>query len=100
MKTTAVALLAVAALTLSACGRSADKPQAQAKDVTTGKISGEVSVWAIGEEGKALGAFAKDFETANPGVKVNVTAMGWDVAHDKITSAIAGNATPDVSMIG
>lgn len=99
MKSTAVGLLALA-LVVSACGRSADKAPEQAKDVTTGKVSGEVSVWAIGEEGKALGAFAKDFEAANPGVKINVTAMGWDVAHDKITSAIAGNATPDVSMIG
>ncbi|WP_214324296.1 extracellular solute-binding protein [Nonomuraea sediminis] len=99
MKTTAVGLLALA-LVVSACGRSADKAPEQAKDVTTGKVSGEVSVWAIGEEGKALGAFAKDFEAANPGVKINVATMGWDVAHDKITSAIAGNATPDVSMIG
>ncbi|MFI6595876.1 extracellular solute-binding protein [Nonomuraea sp. NPDC050536] len=99
MKTTAAGLLALA-LVVSACGRSADKAPEQAKDVTAGKVSGEVSVWAIGEEGKALGAFAKDFEAANPGVKINVTAMGWDVAHDKITSAIAGSATPDISMIG
>ena len=42
----------------------------------------------------------RQFEAANPGVKVNVTPMGMDVAHDKIISAIAGGATPDVSMIG
>ncbi|GAA3712010.1 extracellular solute-binding protein [Nonomuraea antimicrobica] len=92
---------ALALATLAAgCGRSADRAPEQAQDVTTGKISGEVTVWAMGEEGKALGAFVKDFESANPGVKVNVTAIGWDVAHDKITAAIAGGATPDVSMIG
>ncbi|MFE3448954.1 sugar ABC transporter substrate-binding protein [Nonomuraea sp. NPDC059194] len=94
----AIGLLAAALLT--GCGRSAGQAPEQAKDAGTGKISGEVTVWAIGEEGKALGAFAKDFEAANPGVKVNVTPIGWDVAHDKITSAIAGGATPDVSMIG
>ncbi|MEV2272356.1 sugar ABC transporter substrate-binding protein [Nonomuraea africana] len=95
----AVGLLAVT-LTLSACGRGADQAPEQAVDVKTDKVAGEVTVWAIGEEGKALGAFAKDFEAANPGVTINVTPLGWDVAHDKITSAIAGNATPDVSMIG
>jgi multiple sugar transport system substrate-binding protein len=95
----AVGLLA-GVLMLTGCGRDAVKAPEPAADVTAGKISGEVTVWAIGEEGKALGAFAKDFEAANPGVKVNVTPMGWDVAHDKITSAIAGDATPDISMIG
>lgn len=95
----AAGLLALAVL-LTACGRGADTSAEKAKDVATDKAGGEITVWAIGEEGKALGAFAKDFETANPGVKVNVTPMGWDIAHDKITSAIAGNAAPDVSMIG
>lgn len=95
----ATGLLALALL-LTACGRSAETGAEQAKDVATDKAGGAITVWAIGEEGKALGAFAKDFEAANPGVKVTVTPMGWDVAHDKITSAIAGNATPDVSMIG
>ncbi|MFI6322859.1 sugar ABC transporter substrate-binding protein [Nonomuraea sp. NPDC050556] len=95
----AAGLLALAVL-LTACGRSADTGTEKAKDVATDKAGGQITVWAIGEEGKALGAFAKDFEAANPGVKVNVTPMGWDVAHDKITSAIAGNAAPDVSMIG
>lgn len=95
----AAGLLALAVL-LTACGRSAETGAEKAKDVATDKASGAITVWAIGEEGKALGAFAKDFETANPGIKVTVTPMGWDVAHDKITSAIAGSATPDISMIG
>ncbi|MEV0618705.1 sugar ABC transporter substrate-binding protein [Nonomuraea sp. NPDC050404] len=88
------------AIAAAGCGRAADRAPEQAQDVTTGKAAGEVTVWAMGEEGKALGTFVKDFEAANPGVQVNVTAIGWDVAHDKITAAIAGGATPDVSMIG
>lgn len=92
-------LLALAILA-AGCGRGTDRAPEQAQNVTTGNVTGEVTVWAMGEEGKALGAFVKDFESANPGVKVNVTAIGWDVAHDKITAAIAGGATPDVSMIG
>ncbi|WP_157245612.1 extracellular solute-binding protein [Nonomuraea typhae] len=95
----AAGLIALAVLG-TACGRGAGTAPQQAADVTTGKLSGEVTVWAIGEEGKALGAFAKKFEAANPGVTINVTPISWEVAHDKITSAIAGSATPDVSMIG
>ncbi len=95
----AVGALALA-LVAAGCGRDPQQAPEQAQDVTTGKVTGEVTVWAMGEEGKALGAFVKDYESANPGVKVNVTAIGWDVAHDKITAAIAGGATPDVSMIG
>ncbi|MGH3389015.1 MAG: extracellular solute-binding protein [Actinomadura sp.] len=92
--------LVAAGLALSACGRGAGTEDDTAKDVGTGKISGTISVWAMGTEGEQLGAFAKAFQAENPGVTVNVTPMGFDVAHDKIISAIAGGATPDISMIG
>ncbi|MCG5212197.1 sugar ABC transporter substrate-binding protein [Streptosporangium sp. KLBMP 9127] len=92
--------LIVLGLVLTACGRSTDQPAEQAKNVDTGKARGEVTVWAMGTEGEALDAFAQEFEAAHPGVTVKVTALGWDVAHDKITAAIAGDATPDISMLG
>ncbi|GAA2107955.1 extracellular solute-binding protein [Actinomadura alba] len=92
--------LVATGLVLSGCGRDAGTSADKAKDVGAGKISGTVTVWAMGTEGEQLGAFAKEFEAANPGVKVVVTPMGFDVAHDKIISAIAGGATPDISMIG
>jgi multiple sugar transport system substrate-binding protein len=92
--------LVAAGLALSACGRGAGTEEDAAKDVGTGKISGTITVWAMGTEGEQLGAFAKAFQAENPGVTVNVTPMGFDVAHDKIISAIAGGATPDISMIG
>jgi multiple sugar transport system substrate-binding protein len=92
--------LVAAGLVLSGCGRGGTGKDVQAKDVGAGKISGSVTVWAMGTEGEQLGAFAKGFEAANPGVKVNVTPMGMDVTHDKLVSAIAGGATPDISMIG
>lgn len=95
----AIGLLATG-LALSGCGRGGSTGDDKAKDVGTGKVSGTITVWAAGSEGEQLGAFAKGFEAANPGVKVKVTPMGMDVVHDKIISAIAGGATPDVSMIG
>jgi multiple sugar transport system substrate-binding protein len=98
-----VAIVAVAAaLTLAAgCGRdSGGGSQEQAKSVGEGKATGEITVWAMGTEGEKLAAFAKDFTAENPDAKVNVTAVPWDAAHQKIASAIAAKQTPDVSMIG
>jgi multiple sugar transport system substrate-binding protein len=54
----------------------------------------------MGAEGEKLPALAKDFEAANPGAKVNVTAIPWDAAHDKFTTAITAGKTPDAAMVG
>jgi multiple sugar transport system substrate-binding protein len=93
-----------AALTMLAvvgCGReSADGGGEAAKPVDTGTAKGEITVWAMGTEGEKLPALAKEFEAANPEAKVNVTAIPWDAAHDKIATAIAGRETPDVSLVG
>ena len=67
-----VATLATAALALSACGRStgAAASDDQAKDVSSGKATGTITVWAMGAEGDKLPTLAKQFESANPGAKV------------------------------
>jgi len=97
-----VATLATAALALSACGRSTDAPAStdQAKDVSSGKANGTITVWAMGAEGDKLPTLAKQFESANPGAKVNITAIPWDAAHDKFTTAITAGKTPDAAMVG
>lgn len=100
-----VATFAVAALGLTGCGRGDDdgSPGGGAEpgeDVSEGAATGSIEVWAMGTEGEALGAFAEGFMEENPEVEVNVTAVPWDAAHDKIATAIAGGQTPDVSMIG
>jgi multiple sugar transport system substrate-binding protein len=97
-----VATLATAALALSACGRSTGTAAStdQAKDVSSGKANGTITVWAMGAEGDKLPTLAKQFESANPGAKVNVTAIPWDAAHDKFTTAITAGKTPDAAMVG
>jgi len=99
-----VACMTAAALTMTACGRNADAGGSGAGQtgaaVSTGKASGTITVWAMGAEGDNLSKLTKDFETANPGVKVQVTAIPWDAAHDKFTAAIAAGKTPDVAMVG
>jgi multiple sugar transport system substrate-binding protein len=98
----AVATLAAAALTLTACGRDSGAAASTdtAKDISAGKATGTITVWAMGAEGEKLPALAKDFEAANPGAKVNVTAIPWDAAHDKFTTAITAGKTPDAAMVG
>ncbi len=97
-----LASLATVALTLSACGReAADSGTAETgKAVSTGAATGTITVWAMGAEGENLPKLTKEFEAANPGVKVQVTAIPWDAAHDKFTTAITAKKTPDVAMVG
>jgi multiple sugar transport system substrate-binding protein len=100
----AIAILAVITMLLVACGRSNEGGGGGGTPAGTpigsGPISGTIQVWAMGTEGEKLGVLAKDFEAANPGVTVKVTAVPWDSAHDKIKNAISAGSTPDVSLIG
>ncbi len=101
--TAVVALALVASMGLAACGRSTDAGTTTsdtAKSVSAGKATGTISVWAMGSEGDKLPALAKEFEAANPGVKVQVTSIPWPAAHDKFATAITAGKTPDAAMIG
>ncbi|HYI65326.1 MAG TPA: sugar ABC transporter substrate-binding protein [Candidatus Limnocylindrales bacterium] len=91
---------------LAACGRDEDDGGGEssaaslAPEVDTGAATGEVSVWAMGAEGDNLEVLADAFMEENPDVTVEVTAVPWDAAHDRIVNAIAGGEGPDVTMIG
>ncbi|MDO5735553.1 MAG: sugar ABC transporter substrate-binding protein [Propionibacteriaceae bacterium] len=100
---TAAALTAVLALVgMSACGRddggTTDAPTQQ--EVSEGAATGTLTMWAMGTEGEKLPDLVKKFEADNEGVKVEVTAIPWDSAHDKFTAAIAADTTPDLAMVG
>jgi multiple sugar transport system substrate-binding protein len=93
--------VAVAALALSACGRDTDDGGAQRGEaVSGGTASGEITVWAMGTEGEKLSTLADAFMAENPEATVKVTPVPWDGAHNKLAAAIAGQATPDVTMLG
>jgi len=97
------AAIAVAVLALTGCGRgdgTDDGAAEPGEEVAEGAATGSVEIWAMGTEGEELGDFAAAFTEENPDVEINVTAIPWDAAHDKIATAIAGGQTPDVSMIG
>lgn len=93
--------IAAAGGTLAACGRSETTGgDATAAPVAEGAATGELTVWAMGAEGEKLPELLKGFEEANPDVKVSVTPVPWDSAHDKFTSAIAAGTAPDVAQVG
>ena len=100
--TRTVAVLALTSLALSACGRDAaeEGAQAQGEAIEEGAATGNIEVWAMGTEGEVLGDFAAAFEDDNPDAEVDVTAIPWDAAHDKIANAIAAGETPDVTLVG
>jgi multiple sugar transport system substrate-binding protein len=84
----------VLAATAAASGAStAAEPEAP-------DVSGDITVWAMGTEGDNLGVLADEFMAEFPDVSVEVTAVPWDAAHDRIVTAIAGGEVPDVSLIG
>ncbi|MFI5731932.1 sugar ABC transporter substrate-binding protein [Kribbella sp. NPDC051587] len=90
-------------LALAACGRSTDSPDAGAQSTTTvsdGPATGNLTVWAMGTEGENLPKLLEQFQQANPGVKVTVTPIPWDAAHNKFTTAITAQSVPDAAMVG
>lgn len=88
---------------MSACGRSANNADSDSdavKTIDSSKATGDLTIWAMGNEGDLLGDFVKGFEKENPDVKVKVTAIPWSSAHDKLQTAIAAGNGPDVAQMG
>jgi multiple sugar transport system substrate-binding protein len=100
-----LAMAATLVLAVAACGRGDDDDDAgggegEQPEAPEGEATGAIQVWAMGTEGEKLPVIADDFSKEFPDVKVEVTAVPWDAAHDKIVNAIAASAVPDVSLIG
>jgi len=98
-----VACMTAAALTVTACGRGDETGGSAGQTgaaVSTGAAKGNLTMWAMGAEGQNLPTLLKDFEAANPGVTVKVTAIPWNAAHDKFMTAVTANKTPDLAMVG
>jgi multiple sugar transport system substrate-binding protein len=81
------ALAAIALLMAAGCG-----PSAPGETV--------LRFWAMGREGEVVSQLIPEFERANPGVRVKVQQLPWTAAHEKLLTAFAGDATPDVCQLG
>ena len=82
-----------------ASGASA-APASQGAAVSPGDLSGNLTVWGMGNEGAKLDVLAKAFMQKYPNVKVSVTPVDWGQAVAKLQTAIGGKQTPDVSQMG
>lgn len=99
----ATVVSAVMVIGMSSCGRSesgADSDSDAVKTINSSKATGDLTIWAMGNEGDLLDDFAKGFEKENPDVKVKVTAIPWSSAHDKLQTAIAAGNGPDLAQMG
>ncbi len=59
-----------------------------------------IRIWAMGEEAKSLHIIAEKFMEENPGVKIEVQAIPWAGAYDKLLTGIAAGQLPDIAQMG
>lgn len=59
-----------------------------------------IRFWAMGREGEVAAELVHGFERENPGVRVRVEQLPWTAAHEKLLTAFAGDATPDIAQMG
>ncbi|GAB3903733.1 hypothetical protein GCM10029964_096140 [Kibdelosporangium lantanae] len=94
-----------AAITLATAGcagsgGTAEQPSSQANQPA--QITGDVTVWLM--DGSApdtlTSALNKEFEDKHPGVHVKYEIQKWNGIQQKLTTALASQAPPDVLEIG
>ncbi|HEY6951685.1 MAG TPA: sugar ABC transporter substrate-binding protein [Bacteroidota bacterium] len=59
-----------------------------------------VRFWSMGNEGEMVRQLIPEFEKENPGIIIDAQQIPWTAAHEKLLTAYAGDATPDVSQLG
>ncbi|WP_410638827.1 sugar ABC transporter substrate-binding protein [Amycolatopsis sp. lyj-346] len=92
-----------AALTLATAGcAGSGGSDTAASPSGNAPLSGTVTVWLMtGSAPTTLtDALNKEFEAAHPGVKVKYEIQQWDGIQQKLTTALASGAPPDVIEIG
>ncbi|GIP52542.1 sugar ABC transporter substrate-binding protein [Paenibacillus vini] len=90
-----ITLLAVSVI-VAGCG---SKNNNSGSNAASGGDNKTVKVWFMGTS-ESVEPIAKMYEEKNPGVKVDVQAIPWDSAHDKLLTAVASKNGPDVIQMG
>jgi multiple sugar transport system substrate-binding protein len=57
-------------------------------------------VWAMGREAEVLARLLPEFERDHPDVRVEIQQLAFTAAHEKLLTAVAGDATPDLCQLG
>ena len=80
------ALASTAGLAATACSGSGD--------------GHSIRFWAMGREGEVAPELLAGFERENPRIRLRIEQLPWSAAHEKLLTAVAGDATPDVAQMG
>lgn len=79
--------LVLAALAIGACGAKTDDREV-------------VTFWVMGFEGQMVAQLLPEFERLHPDIRVDLQQMPVLSAHEKLLTAFAGDALPDVTPLG
>lgn len=85
---------------LAGCGRGSSSSSSSASTIKSGKATGTLTIWAMGNEGEVLPKILSGFKKENPKINVKVTSIPWSSAHDKLQTAIAAGNGPDIAQMG
>jgi len=73
---------------LAGCSRGRADPQ------------GPLDFWAMGREAEVIAELLGAFHARHPEVQVRVQQLPWTAAHEKLLTAYAGDALPDLCQLG
>ncbi len=59
-----------------------------------------VRFWALGREAEVVSQLLPDFQRVHPDVRIELQQFPWTAAHQKLLTAFAGDALPDVCQLG
>ena len=59
-----------------------------------------LTVWAVGREGEVITQLLSEFTRLHPDIEVRVQQLPWSTAHQKLLTAFAADATPDLCQLG
>ena len=65
-----------------------------------GSSAAPLRFWGMGREGEVVVELLDSFRREHPGVDVQVEQLPWTAAHEKLLTAFAGDATPDIAQLG
>ena len=59
-----------------------------------------IRFWAMGREAEVVGALIPQFEREHPALRVELQQIPWTAAHEKLLTAYAADALPDICQLG
>lgn len=59
-----------------------------------------IRFWAMGREAEVVGELIPQFEREHPGLRVELQQIPWTAAHEKLLTAYAADALPDICQLG